>query len=307
MFRKLSLLLFAGSLATTIPQWTHPQGQLFTGRPRLSDHYYWPFKKDIRQFERATTSIPIPYGDIWIKDVAPVVTSRLVKFRYSPDYLPKKQSAALESAFSDWIDQQHFDYLKSAIILDGGNCIYNGRDTVIITTRVLQDNPAYSRSALIQTLKSQLQVTHVILIAPEPGDVLGHADGQVHFLSPDCLLLGDFSGHQKIKQQLQRALPQTTIIDLPSSYQAAGQYDSEIPSAKGLYINMTETTSTVYVPQYGLKMDQAIIKLVQHHTSKKVQAVDVTHLSTLGGSVNCLTWYCPNNLLPAQLKKHANS
>ncbi|MGR3741142.1 agmatine deiminase family protein [Companilactobacillus sp. DQM5] len=85
---------------------------------------------------------------------------------------------------------------------------------------------------------------------------------------------------------------------MPSNYQSKTQYDSEVPSATGLYINMMKTDEAVYVPQYNLPEDKEVVQLLSQYTDKKLVPINVKQLSTLGGSINCLTWYCPKRLLP---------
>lgn len=299
--KKILTLFFLRGLFFPITGCANTRETIFTGYPDRMDTYYKPFMKDIKQFRKDMNSTKIGYGDIWIRDVAPVVTDRLVKFNYSPDYLPKKQSKKIQARFQDWLKENEFDYKQSDIVLDGGNFIYNGKKTVIITKRILKDNPEYSQESLVNKLKELLNVDKVILIDEEPGDVLGHADGQVHFIQSNVLFIGDFEGKETVKKQIKLAAPEIKIVDLPSNYQAEGQYDETIPSAKGLYINMMETENDIYVPKYGLKSDQKIIDTVSKYTKKKIHSVDVSELSTLGGSINCLTWYCPAELLPQKV------
>ncbi|KRN28208.1 peptidyl-arginine deiminase [Lactobacillus selangorensis] len=299
--KRLFSLLYTTLFVFTATGCHAPLPTLFTGLPAQNDTYYKPFKTDIHQFRNAMNSTPVAYGDIWIRDVAPVVTDRLVKFTYAPDYLPARQSRTIDRHFTRWLNEQGFHYQQSDIILDGGNFIYNGQQTAIITTRILKDNPDYSRQGLIKQLKKLLHLETIILINPEPGDVLGHADGQVHFIQPNVLFVGDFENKAAVKKQIRKAAPDLKLVDLPSNYQAAGQYDPTIPSARGLYINMLETDTDLYLPQYGLKTDQQVAKKVARYTHKKIHLVDVKELSTLGGSVNCLTWYCPQKLLPTAI------
>ncbi len=296
--KRLFALFSISLLALAASGCSKTEKTIFTGLPAVDDTYYKPFEQEIKQFKEDLHSTTIDYGDIWIRDVAPVVTDRLVKFNYSPDYLSKKQSRTINAIFMDWLDKKGFDYEQSKIILEGGNFVYNREDTVIITKRILKDNPEYSQNALITKLKKLLHVRKIILIDEEPGDVLGHADGQVFFIKTDTLFIGDFEGNSLVKKQIKQAAPELKIIDLPSNYQEEGQYDQSIPSARGLYVNMMETDTTLYVPKYGLKTDQQVLDLVSQYTNKKIQTVDVRTLSTLGGSINCLTWYCPNELLP---------
>jgi len=61
-----------------------------------------------------------------------------------------------------------------------------------------------------------------------------------------------------------------------------------------LYINMLETPSTIYFPQYGLNSDTSVRNIVKSHINKRVVPMNVEKISTLSGSVHCLTWEVPN-------------
>ena len=65
------------------------------------------------------------YDDIWLRDVAPVATNHLVKFKYRPNYLPDDQGRYLDQQFNKWLKKNDFEYVKSPLILDGGNLIWN--------------------------------------------------------------------------------------------------------------------------------------------------------------------------------------
>lgn len=289
---------------------------IYTALPLATNNYYRPFTADLKSFnyqlakdapDNVTTitkqqmtnpTSRFTYDDIWLRDVAPVITTRMVKFHYAPNYLPKTDSNYLDHRFRTWLKQQHFNYQTSNLVLDGGNLIWNQHDTVILTDHVFADNPSWSRSNIIDELRSKLEVNHVVIIPGEPGDILGHADGMVKFIDANTLYLSDFLGDtqlvQTVKNRIKAALPNAKFVILPSAYTSKGQYDKKIASAKGLYVNMLETPDTIYVPYYDLPMDQQVLKIVRQHTKKHVVSINVAKISTTGGSVHCLTWDVPN-------------
>lgn len=293
---------------------------IYTGMPESNDSYYQPFIKDLQKFNQdlqdnsdSTDQFvaldtrpenyqtePFDYPDIWLRDVAPVITTRMVKFRYAPSYLKKTDSSYLDKRFNKFL-KRNYRYQKSDLILDGGNVQWNGHQTIILTKKVLEDNPGWTKSEIVAELKDKLKVNQVILISKEPGDVLGHSDGMVKFIGKDKLFINDFNYEpgflQKVKRQILKADPKMKFIVLPSAYTSKGQYDTKIASAKGLYINMLETKQKIYFPMYGLKQDQKVLKLVQTQTEKQVVPINVAHLSTLGGSIHCLTWDVPDKFL----------
>ena len=123
-----------------------------------------------------------------------------------------------------------------------------------------------------------------------------------------CLLVifRDHEFRYNVQEIIQEQMPEAKFIVVSSSYTEKGQYDQEIASAKGLYINMLETCDTIYVPKFGLAKDREVLRYIQQHTEKQAIQIHVGEISTMGGAINCLTWYCPHHLLPSKMKRLNN-
>lgn len=280
---------------------------IYTSMPDQNDDYYQPFYDSLKKFNYdfsrkmnkgdSFSVLKFYYPDIWLRDVAPVVTTKMVKFKYSPNYLKKCDSRYLNNHFKKFL-KGRYKYSQSSLVLDGGNAQWDGDQTVVLTKKVFQDNPDWTKTEITSELKDKLKVKRVVYISIEPGDVLGHSDGMVKFISPNKMFINDFSYEpgflQKIERQIKKQIPEMKFIVLPSAYTSKGQYDSKIASAKGLYINMLETNHAIYFPMYGLKQDHTVLKMVQAQTNKPVVPVKVGNISVLGGSLHCLTWNVPN-------------
>ena len=117
-----------------------------------------------------------------------------------------------------------------------------------------------------------------------------------------CLLVifRDHEFRYSVQEIIQEQMPEAEFIVAPSSYTEKGQYDQEIASAKGLYINMLESCDALYVPKFGLAKDEEVLRYIQQYTEKQVIQIHVGEISTMGGAMNCLTWYCPSHLLPSK-------
>lgn len=286
---------FTDQLTETITASSQFEGTIYTGAPDTFDSYYLKQKYNLNKFSNDLNfnKNKLHYGDIWLRDIAPVITNKIVKFKYDPSYLDSNFKHNINKRFNKWLKNQNLDIIKSDIILDGGNFVYNNKDTVIITNRILSDNSQYTKNALITKLKKLLNVNNIILINEEPGDVLGHADGMVNFINANTLLISSFQGVNTVKRQIKNILPNVNFVDIPSAYTSKGQYDNTIPSAKGLYVNILETDTKLYVPQYNLPQDKIVINIIKKHTSKEIIPINVSRISTMGGSIHCLTWYLP--------------
>lgn len=294
------LILIGGT--TTMHTAIQTPGTIYTGLPDQNDSYYQPQQAALKKLSQQLAPKShqrLVYGDVWLRDIAPIVTNaKMVKSKYEPDYLDTKFNDIINTRFAKWLEHQHFDLSYSDIRLDGGNFVYNDADTAILTDRVLYDNPSYSQERLVKTLQEELGLKQIILIDEEPGDVMGHADGMLFFIKPKTLFVGDFEGVDHVKKQIKQADPSINFINLPSAYTEKGQFDRDIPSAKGLYTNMLTTETQILVPQYALPEDEAVLKQVRTHTTKQVIPVPVDDIATMGGSVHCLTWYLPQRLKP---------
>lgn len=299
-----------------------------TGFPDRNDSYYKPFYRDIVLFNQelsskiyindrhlvltddrsVSNSMNFLYGDIWIRDVAPVITTRLVKFVYNPDYLPLLDSNYLNRRFSNWLKSNKFKVIYSDIILDGGNFSWNKKDAIVVTSRIITDNKRLTKEKIISELKLKLDIDKVIIIPIEQGDRLAHTDGMIKFIDEKRLFISDFQGDETFRKKVEEIIliqiPDAEFIIMPSFYTEDDQYDNEILSAKGLYINILETDNGFYFPQFGLKQDKKVLDFVKKYLTKQVIPISVDKLSTMGGATNCLTWYCPPEFIPIKFNKN---
>ncbi|MGV0168483.1 agmatine deiminase family protein [Furfurilactobacillus sp. WILCCON 0119] len=295
---------------------------IYTAMPRADDRYYRPVNDDLIRYNQTFAAhlgendqllsitkrtMPFPttsstYDDIWVRDVAPIITTKMVKFKHSPAYLKKSDSRALNTQFTKWLTTNHFNYQTSALVLDGGNVQWNHGDAVVVTNRVFADNRKWSHKAVINELKTKLNVKKVVVIPAEPGDTLAHSDGMIKFLSPKLAFISDFEGDTQFRKKvagiIQRELPDVKLVTIKSAYTEKGQFDPNIASARGLYINMLETDKTIYVPQFDLKADHSAIKFIQSYTDKTVVGIPINKVSTLGGALHCTTWEVPAAFQP---------
>lgn len=106
--------------------------------------------------------------------------------------MPGDQGRYLDQQFNKWLKKNDFEYVKSPLILDGGNLIWNKKDTIIVTERIFDDNDDWTEEEIIEQLEWDLDVSRVIIIPAEEGDVLAHADGMVKFIDEHTMFISDF-------------------------------------------------------------------------------------------------------------------
>ncbi len=101
---------------------------------------------------------------------------KLIKFKYSPIYENLGDCTRIENRFNYWCRKIGVEYhAKSDIFLDGGNVVDNTAGTrVVVTDRILWDNPELTKKYTKNALKELLGVKEVAIIPEPPGDTTGH-------------------------------------------------------------------------------------------------------------------------------------
>ncbi|WP_353570843.1 agmatine deiminase family protein [Candidatus Albibeggiatoa sp. nov. BB20] len=91
-------------------------------------------------------------ADIWMRDLGASRQKDPILFQYWPNYIqPSSLRTETRQSFLNVLSQYGVsaeDFIPSNIILDGGNFVDNGVDTVVMTTRVYTDNPQLSPDEL---------------------------------------------------------------------------------------------------------------------------------------------------------------
>ena len=149
--------------------------------------------------------------------------------------------------------------------LDGGNAVFSpSRERVIISDRLLSENPKFSENELICRLEALLSA-EIILIPSLKEDFTGHADGMVRFVDENTVI-GNRSPYksgleQRIKTTLNRK--GISVIDFP-------YYSSPGISAEGSYINYLETENDILLPVFGSNSDNEATEAAKRLFTKKI-------------------------------------
>jgi agmatine/peptidylarginine deiminase len=230
--------------------------------------------------------------DIWIRDFSPVIPSKQIKFKYLPSCSPEHEAKEIDESFLEWFSKNGLEYqTKTDIVLDGGNVVDNAAGTrVIVTERILRDNPSLSKADAKTKLKELLGVKEVAII-PEPANhTTGHSDGSVAWPTDDKILLlkRDEPTHSESVNELKSSFPGVEIVEVPNHI--PHEKNRDFDTAINCFVNCVVTDGYIYMPTFNDPHDDEMLKLFQSHTNKTVVPIQAENVARLGGSVRCLTW-----------------
>ncbi len=228
--------------------------------------------------------------DVWIRDFGAPVPHPPTKFVFAPQYLDAGLSRDIDDAFHDLLADVGVALPESPLVLDGGNVVDNGAGWIVTTTRVLDDNPGWTRAEVETELERALGAEAVAFLPEVEGDTTGHSDGMVMWATPDHVLVAEHEEplHSEVRAGLGRAFPGVRVTDLPTDYSLSVWKD--FPTACGLYVNSVQAPGRVYVPTFGLDADAEALEAVRAATDREVVPVDASGVCHMGGSVRCLAW-----------------
>ena len=233
-------------------------------------------------------------NDIWCRDYMPIqiAGNSFVQFKYYPKYLlgSKKDRATITDA-SKTCEAARIKPMISNIKIDGGN-IVRSKTKVIMTKRILSENPHYQEKKLISRLKILLKAKQIILIPECPGDSFGHADGMIRFVDgvkdEKTVLVNDFSREPvKFFTEFHRVLSEYGLLPILLPYTA---YRNKGDDAEGIYINYLQVGKIVIYPTYGLKEDAFAHKVFTRYFGANVIPIRSNEIAKKGGVLNCVSW-----------------
>lgn len=248
--------------------------------------------------------------DIWCRDFMPIQTDAgFVQFIYAPDYLVKKREdwttiTPVGQAYPEWLRDRTW---VVPLVLDGGSVV-GDRDILLVSERVLTDNPTWTRSRVVAALKRELSTRRVELVPPLEGDFTGHLDGSIRFVAEGLVIIGappkDAKGGHgptlrsnrsysaALKDLAQRL--KLRVIELVDASHLAPAIPND--NVCGVYANFLQLGARLLlVPRYGLAEDELAIEQLESNgfevaTIDAREFMDKDQPMRAGGSINCITW-----------------
>jgi agmatine deiminase len=259
--------------------------------PRKYPEFFKEFHSTLKDCQIGYNLLPNT-KDVWAVDYMPLQIEKdtFVQFSYNPDYLRDtiKWSKTISNV-DDICSSINLSTKKSNIILDGGNVVKT-TDKVIMCDKIFIENPNFEENDLIRQLQNLFQIERLIFIPTDPFDFTGHADGMVRFFDSNTELINDYSKEDlnfQLRFRLSLHNAGLKYIEIP--YNPYGNMKDE--DANGDYINFLQMRQAIIIPIFGIKEDEAVVKLFEQlFGGQKIATVDGNELAYDGGILNCITW-----------------
>jgi agmatine/peptidylarginine deiminase len=176
-------------------------------------------------------------------------------------------------------------------VLDGGNVVA-WNDRAIVAEKIFRENPRLTGEAVVETLKTELELSGLIVVPREPCDPIGHSDGMACWLDERTVLINDYATvGERFRRRFRACFDRrgVDVIELPYEPQPGGRRG--IPTAAGNWMNFLRIRGVVIVPTFGLSGDRPALDAVKDvHPGHAVEAVDCRALALEGGLLHCVTW-----------------
>jgi agmatine deiminase len=248
----------------------------------------------------------IPFGDIWLRDTAPIFIRDGMNIKaacfgfngWGGKYiLPHDADVSLTVARASGMQMYKHDW-----VLEGGSIDVDGTGRALTTRQCLLNrnrNPKLAQMEIEQRLEAQLGITQIIWL----GDGLindhtdGHIDNIARFVAPGHAVVPEARDSDDPNHSIYIAARKSleagglTISTIPS----VGRYESDdgevVPAS---YMNFYISNSRVIVPIYGSKWDDAAVAAIASlFPGRETLGLPANAILTGGGSFHCITQQVP--------------
>jgi agmatine deiminase len=254
----------------------------------------------------------IPFGDIWLRDTAPLflVSNRdglyAACFRFNgwggKYILPGDEQVSARIARACELEITPYEW-----VLEGGSVEVDGEGTVLTTRQCLlnanRDAPKDER-AVESRLRDALGVESVLWL--DEGLANDHTDGHIdtiaRFVQPGVVVcmepVSDDPNRdvlREIRGQLRVMIDargrRLEVVGVPSPGRVVGSEGDVMPAS---YVNFYVGNRAVVVPTYGSPHDDdAVSRIAALFPGRKTVGIDARAILTGGGAFHCITQQQP--------------
>lgn len=268
--------------------------------------FFAPYLKEFVKYSKAWNQIEAALADenvsatfvevskdIWVRDFMPFQChdGKYLIYNYNPDYLQGKYRRYITNcrdAFESIGGDVSADNCRTTdLVIDGGNMIKcvdrNGVNCVIMTTKVLHENPGLPYHEILNRLEEALGA-EVILIPWDTAEPYGHADGMVRSLGPGRLLLNCYDDfNPALGRAIKKALGERFDI-------ASLSFGSKHRKNSWCHLNYLEVGNAVLVPCGSIASDRPALKQIGELTGRRAVPISMAKIIAEGGALHCISW-----------------
>lgn len=226
--------------------------------------------------------------DVWMRDYMPIQKSNgdFIRYIHKPDYLKGYENLRTDPEIaSKFIDK----VIDIPLNLDGGNMV-RAKDKIICTDKIFQANSKLSKDQVLDTLKSLLEISEVIIIPEQPFDMTGHSDGLVRFIDENTVMIAPYNSEDiEFEKSLIASLLKygLEIVTLPKR----GYFKEKDGAVWIPHINYMHVENLILVPIVGAKADDEVIEFFERcFPACSIETLDSTKVIEQGGALNCISW-----------------
>lgn len=256
----------------------------------------------------------IPYGDIWLRDTAPIflmnrknqLASACFQFNGWGEKYVLPYDADLAHTIAKKLGVQQFSL---PWILEGGSLDVDGEGSCLTTKQCLLNpnrNPEMGLSEIEQRLRDDLGIEKVLWL--NEGLLNDHTDGHIdtlaRFVEPGVVVCmyakePENDPNTKILNEIIKDLESFTdakgrrlkVIKVPSPGKLVDEEGKIMP---GSYMNFYIANTTVVVPTYGSRFDDEAVKQISSlFPTRKTVGLSARFILSGGGAFHCITQQVP--------------
>lgn len=255
----------------------------------------WEQIQNVMERENEVYEFISNINDIWVRDFMPFqrADGEFLIYRYNPDYLQRKDSKYVPNCRDAFIEIGGRPVLSTNIchhtnlVIDGGNMIKckdkNGTDCVIMTIKVLYENPNLTHHEILLELEDNLNA-EIILIPWDCNEPYGHVDGMVRSIGEGELLLNCYS---KMDRNLGKAV-RKSLGNRFEIYELS--YGDRFRDNSWCHLNYLELERVVLVPMASIASDSLALEQIEKYIGKKTIPIRMSPIIKEGGAMHCISW-----------------
>jgi len=255
--------------------------------------------------------------DYWVRDFMPIQTEEnvFVKFIFNPDYLQeqKKFITDVDKVITHCPFAEKYAIVNVPLVLDGGNMVFCkgnsygiGSSYVVMTEKVLVENPKYSKNQIEEIVISAFHeyAMTIVWLPWDRKEIFGHTDGIVRYIGTNE------EGRARVLVNLElydEEIANSMYESLAKHFEVIELKLSHYDELSWAYINCVQTQDFIIIPGIGDPVTDAEAlaqykDLFPEYEDDIYQVQMHDFIKEHGGALNCCTWTIYENHIKMLVK-----